>query len=296
MLIRIEIPIMRTLIFLKNRRRVNLIFFFENHPYIPRSNADISFKIEKAFKRPNGTERKWLTYSDKKKALFCTVCLAFSDGNPFTTGMCTWKHIYLRIDEHEKSLAHGKSSEAYFLYRQNKSVDKLLFSTQLELNNKQIMKRRQILDRVINVLKLVGKRGLSYRRNENEAAYSLLDESLDHGTFLEIILLLAKYDIILKEHIESIAQQSKELHDKGHKRRAGSFLTLLSKTTLNSLIGIIKEMLKEKITEHVKRAKMYSVELDTTQDVSVKDQCSIVIRFVKLITLLYYSFKKYKYM
>lgn len=38
--------------------------------------------------------------------------------------------------------------------------------------------------------------------------------------------------------------------------------------------------MKRKIAEEVKEAGMYSIQIDTTQDIKVEDQCSIIIRYV----------------
>ena len=51
------------------------------------------------------------------------------------------------------------------------------------------MEISRILDIIINV-KFIGKISLSYKGNLNEAAYSLENENIDQGNFLEIILLL----------------------------------------------------------------------------------------------------------
>ncbi len=51
-----------------------------------------------------------------------------------------------------------------------------------------------MLERVVDVVKVIGKRGLSYRGSQSEAAYTLEDISVDHGNFLELILLISKYD------------------------------------------------------------------------------------------------------
>jgi hypothetical protein len=40
------------------------------------------------------------------------------------------------------------------------------------------------------------KRGLSYGGDKLEAAYSLENMSVDHGNFLELVVILSKYDII----------------------------------------------------------------------------------------------------
>lgn len=43
---------------------------------------------------------------------------------------------------------------------------------------------------MIEAVKLIGKRGLSYRGNQFEVAYTLDNPFVDHGNFLEIILFL----------------------------------------------------------------------------------------------------------
>ena len=58
-----------------------------------------------------------------------------------------------------------------------------------------------MLLQVIEIIKVIGKRGLSYRGHEFEAAYT--DNSIDHGNFLEMALLVSKYDTCLKEHLNS---------------------------------------------------------------------------------------------
>lgn len=71
-------------------------------------------------------------------------------------------------------------------------------------------KNIKIIERVIDVIKLIGKRGLSYRAHRNESTLSLLDPVLDHGIFLDIILLLKKYDIVLSEHVDEITECAKK--------------------------------------------------------------------------------------
>lgn len=258
-----------------------LLSFFEKHPQIPSNQLNAPFKVQKAFERENQSRRQWLTYSFTKKALFCSVCLAFDERSLSSfnsTGMCEWRHVYQRISEHEKTSIHEKCCEAYFMFTKNRSVDKLLFNEHIEKHSKKVINNRQIIDRIINILKLIGNRGLSYRGHLNEAAYSLDNEDIDHGNFLEIFMLLAKYDIILKEHLDKIIKQSKRIHESGAKQRIGNFTTFISKTTVNKIISIITNIMKKIITLEIKEARMFSIEIDTTQDITVRDQCSVVIR------------------
>lgn len=49
--------------------------------------------------------------------------------------------------------------------------------------------------RIIETIKLIGKRGLSYRGTGNfEAAYNLYNETIDHNNFLKLLIFLSKFD------------------------------------------------------------------------------------------------------
>lgn len=106
--------------------------------------------------------------------------------------MSDWRHVHQRAEEHEKSIAHRACAEAYFLNCSKADINTLLRGRQLTVHREQIKRRRQVLDRVVEVVRVIGKRGLSYRQEENEAAYLLLtleDNSLDHGNlFLNLSL------------------------------------------------------------------------------------------------------------
>ena len=54
-------------------------------------------------------------------------------------------------------------------------------------------------------------------------------------------------------------------------------ITLLSKATVNSVITVIRDKISQWISEVT---DMFSVEIDTTQDISTQDQCSAVVRCV----------------
>ena len=79
--------------------------------------------------------------------------------------------------------------------------------------------------------------------------------------------------------MNNIIKKSQVSHNSGNKTRGG-LLTLISKTTVNQIIECISDLIKKCIASQIVEAGMFSVELDTTQDVAVKDQCAIVIRYV----------------
>lgn len=115
---------------------------------------------------------------------------------------------------------------------------------------------------------------------ENEGAYILADNTVDHGNFLELILLLGKYDVCLKEHLDDCVEKSKKLHQSSGTKGRGSLITLLPKTTVNSIIETVGSLIKESISSDVQKAGMFSVQLDTTQDITSQDQCSVILKYV----------------
>ena len=192
--------------------------------------------------------------------------------------MTDWKHYGQRIEEHNGSKAHKDCAEAYMLQACKADIRSLLAGNQMSAHREQLRKRRQVLERIVDIVKIIGKRGLSYRHLKNQAAYTLEDTTLDHGNFLEIILLLGKYDVILKEHLSKCIEQSKQLHQSGAKSR-GSLVTFMSKTTVNSVTDTVKLLIQESIFSEIQEAGMFSVQIDTTQDITSQDQCSVILRY-----------------
>lgn len=60
----------------------------------------------------------------------------------------------------------------------------------------------------------------------------------------------------------------------------GSLVTMMSKTTVHKVIELIRNMIQQKIAVEVRKAVMFSIQMDTTQDLTSKDQCAVVLRYV----------------
>ena len=73
--------------------------------------------------------------------------------------------MHQRIEEHERGMAHRQCAEAYVLNCSRASVDHLLEGRQLKGHREQVKKRRQVLERVVEVVKVLGKRGLRDRKS-----------------------------------------------------------------------------------------------------------------------------------
>lgn len=69
-------------------------------------------------------------------------------------------------------MAHRTCAEVYFVKCSKADISNLLGARQLTAHRDQVKRRRRVLERVVEVVKVIGKRGLSYRQVENEAAYT----------------------------------------------------------------------------------------------------------------------------
>ena len=104
--------------------------------------------------------------------------------------------------------------------------------------------------------------------------------------FLAIVQLMAKYDTIMAPHVSAVQnkceQRIKRLGQQGkaQSKGRGGLLTYLSKTTINTLIQIMKNIIQERISHEVSQAKYYFIQIDSTQDTSNTsiDQFTITIR------------------
>ncbi|XP_065678942.1 uncharacterized protein LOC124815047 [Hydra vulgaris] len=263
--------------FFRKPHNNNIEEFFNYHPKQPVQNVPFNNKIY--FRKHDQQNRQWLSFCEDNNKLYCSICLAYggSNENIFTKGFSNWDYVHQYIERHETSKFHDENVMNHFM----RSKNTLNITTQFRsLRKENIMFNRNVLTRVINVIKLIGKRGLSYRGKRNESLYTFDDDNVDHGTFIEIIILLSKYDDTLKNHLRNCIEKSKKIHECGKRQGRGNLISFLSKTTVNYVIEAISQLIKNKISQQINDSGMYSIQIDTTQDVSVQDQCVVVVRYI----------------
>ena len=140
-----------------------ICYYFMFFSFHPQQKCEKSL-VQKVFFCKDGTNRKWLSYSEENHALFCFICLAFAkptEKNPFMNGKADWKHIHQRVAEHEKSIMHRGYAEACFLRSSKGNIESLFIGSQMSAHREQVHRRRQVLEHIIDVVKAIGKRGLS---------------------------------------------------------------------------------------------------------------------------------------
>lgn len=200
---------------------------------------------------------KWLNYSLKKDCAYCLPCWLFSkSGNNksgWADGIRDWQGLSRKIKDHGKSNDHILACMSLHQWKASKCID-----DHIDLERKsQLTFWAQVLERLIDITLMLAKNTLAFR-GANEGNYD--------GNFLSLVQLLAKYDPVMARVVTIPEGQTKYLsHD-----IQNQIISCISSTVLNGIVNKIN------------KAQFFSLIVDTTQDLSKKDQMSFIVRYTHL--------------
>jgi len=214
--------------------------------------------------------RNWLSYSITNDHIYCIDCMFFSssDNQPNTAwtknGFNAWSRGLNGIERHECTESHIASSMKRLL---RQSILPIIPSLQCR-KKEQVFKNREIVKQLIDITLYLGRHGLAFR-GHREGWYEQ-----NKGNFKDLIILISKYSPIMAQYITEIKIQK-------HK----SECSFISWRKQNLLIDTISECIATFIDEEIVGARFFSISIDSTFDISRKEQVSFVIRYVQNDTI-----------
>ncbi|XP_065659033.1 uncharacterized protein LOC136083560 [Hydra vulgaris] len=172
-------------------------------------------------------------------------------------GVRDWRGLSKKIKIHENSQQHIFACCIYEKWRHNETIVKNI-EEQIRCQSNFWV---QVLERIVNITLALCKNSLAFRGHR---------ESFDNeynGNFLTQVQLLAKYDNVMKQ-VLSMPNGS---------------IKYLSHQIQNEVIHCLATHLKATLTADNNSSPFYSIIMDTTQDITKRDQLSQVFRYVKII-------------
>lgn len=212
---------------------------------------------------PSGerVRRKWMTYSISENKLYCFHCALFGKNlktNWSREGFCNWKNGIPKIIVHETSEAHIMSS-IKAAYRE--TAFPILPSLEEKKNLDKAL-NKEIVRHLIDITLYLGRHCLPFRGHKERWNEKLM------GNFKDLAVLLANYSPALSSYITQVQLKGKKIHN------------FLSWQRQNQLIQSIFMHIKDTIQKELLEARFFSVSLDTTFDVSKKEQLSVILRYI----------------
>ncbi|XP_040369371.1 zinc finger MYM-type protein 5-like [Rosa chinensis] len=183
----------------------------------PKRENDLTFPVDDLGRHfspthyfrvfPNGEKknRRWLIYSVSLDKVFCFCCKLFKQDHNKTLlgqfaneGLNDWKNMSARLASHERNSQHISCFTSWIeletRLKKNATIDQAV--------EEQIKKERehwrQVLLRILTVVKRLSKNNLAFR-GDNEKVYKE-----NNGIFLQVIEMIAEFDPVMQEHVRRI--------------------------------------------------------------------------------------------
>ena len=226
----------------------------------------------------------WLEYSVKNDACYCYPCRVFgstgggSSSRPvqvFTvSGFRNWKHATGKtgsLSVHDTCSSHRHAMVAWDCFKATANSGTI--GDQLgNARADQVRRNRHYIRTIAAVLLLCARQDIALRGHRESS------DSLNRGNFLEILMLVANHDDIVKRQLVDNPKNA----------------TYVSPSIQNALLNVMGCIIRKKVASAVQSATYFSILADETKDLSKQEQLTIVLRYVDVHScIIHESFLSY---
>ncbi|XP_076065009.1 zinc finger MYM-type protein 1-like [Oratosquilla oratoria] len=186
---------------------------------------------------------------------FCTACSIFAKSSaavPFIReGHSDWSNIMRHAERHNKSPIHLSAVSDALAFKHICDGKKLSIKQSLSKTYaEQVARNRAALVSIVKIICLCGKQGIALRGKTDS-----------RSNFMALLELRSEHDTVLREHLKLASKNSQ----------------YISHRIQNEIISIIGSQIRETILTPCREAKYFSVIVDKTTDISVKEQVALVV-------------------
>ena len=176
--------------------------------------------------------------------MFGSAVAHTSEDNWVSVGVNNWKKGIEKVKSHEQSHVHIEAAIAHMNFVSKGSVTDQISNEAAAQKQIEIRENRELLERILDIIFSLAKQNLAFRgHRENESA-------INKGNFLELISLLAKYDVVLQHHVKDAKRNQK----------------YYSPEIQNEFIKSMTAVVTKHIVSRIKEASYYSLIMDETTD------------------------------
>ncbi|KAM0038348.1 putative transcription factor and/or regulators TTF-type(Zn) family [Helianthus debilis subsp. tardiflorus] len=221
-------------------------------------------------------DREWLVYSKELDKMFCFCCKVFRNGAPKGrlggVDFDDWHHATGRVREHEVSLDHLINMKKWFDLRKRLKSDDTIDNFQHEQFKKEADYWKQVLFRIIALIKFLAKHNLAFRGNK-EKLYEKGNEN-----FLGLVEMLEEFDpvIVLKMHSDVLEYMKEDGYSPevciAYRILLTILVTVASAERSFSKLKLLKSYLRSSMSqERLSGLAMIAIENEVLNDINCEE-------------------------
>uniref|UniRef100_J3LPI7 Uncharacterized protein n=1 Tax=Oryza brachyantha TaxID=4533 RepID=J3LPI7_ORYBR len=219
-----------------------LIFTFDPRAWDSLDNKERDILIEKGPMRdlnlefPLDSLDRHFSYAYYSRKLSNGELFKSNDTKTFLAhdGMNNWKHLSVRLRQHENNVEHMRHMNTWYDLRlrlsKNKTIDDEL---QREIA-KEKERWKQVLIRIVSSVKFLAKYNLAFQGSKEK----LYEDS--NSNFLGTIEMMGEFDPVMQEHIRRIQNSEIHHHYLGHNIQ-NELISLMAHAMKSVILRIIKD-------------------------------------------------------